>query len=128
MSELMPIGAAPIVVGPIHVQGEWIVGPQGSVPPRGARVELVNQTLRRSVIPTWAIVLAVLGFFIVTVFSLLFLLAKEERLEGAILVLCVSADGRYVEGVVPVTAENFGWAWSDLAVRANAANAYCRRL
>lgn len=122
MSQLVPMGAAPVVVGPLQVQGDWVIGPQGSIPAHGARIELINQTVRRQAIPTWAIVLAIVGFFILTIFSLLFLLAKEERIDGVIIVRGVAADGRFVEGAVPVTAETFGWAWSDLAARANAAN------
>lgn len=128
MSGLVPMAAPPIVVGPIAVQGEWIVGPQGSVHGRGARIELVNRTVRRRAIPTWAIVLAIMGFFILTFFSLFFLLASEERLEGAIIVRGIGADSRVVEGAVPVTGANFEWAWSDLAARANAANLQLARL
>jgi hypothetical protein len=45
--------------------------------------------------PTWAIVLAVVGFFLVFVFSLLFLLVKENRLvEHAVTTVTTAHGGR----------------------------------
>lgn len=113
----------PIDIGPIRVAGDWITGPQGQIPAAGSRISISNQTMTREAIPTWAIVCAIVGFFVLTVFSLLFLLAKEQRVEGVILIRAQAADGRMLEGGVPVTQQNFGWAWSDLSSRAHAANA-----
>jgi hypothetical protein len=45
--------------------------------------------------PTWAIVLAIVGFFLVFVLSLLFLLVKENRpVEQAVTTVTIASGGR----------------------------------
>lgn len=122
MHELGATSPQTIDVGPIRVSPDWVTGPQGQIPAAGSRISISNQTMTREAIPTWAIVCAIVGFFVLTVFSLLFLLVKEQRVEGVILVRAQAADGRMLEGGVPVTQQNFGWAWNDLSSRAHAAN------
>ena len=52
--------------------------------------------------PTWAVVCAVVGFFIVTVFSLFFLLAKQTVYSGVVQVTVTNGLFRY-DARLPVT-------------------------
>jgi hypothetical protein len=51
---------------------------------RGSVWRTFDYWQRRRVTPDWAVVLAVLGFFVVPFVSLLFLLVKEERVSGVL--------------------------------------------
>jgi hypothetical protein len=53
--------------------------------------------------PTWAIVLAIVGFFLVCGFSLLFLLVKENRpVEMVVTTVTVATGGRFAVAGSPV--------------------------
>jgi hypothetical protein len=69
----------PIVaqIGDIQVTPTTVRTPIGEFPLRGSTWETHDQWVATQRTPPWAIVCAVLGFFCLTVFSLLFLLAKE---------------------------------------------------
>lgn len=75
-----------------QVTNRFVHTPSGSVPLSRAKWSLTNATHVTQGTPTWAIVLAIVGFFIVTIFSLLFLLAKESRVTGT-LIIAVSGEG-----------------------------------
>ena len=53
-------------------------------------------------IPTWAIVAAIVGFCVLTVFSLLFLLVKETVYRGTVQVTVTNGPRQYVARI-PVT-------------------------
>jgi hypothetical protein len=61
-----------------------VVTPAGDIPLRGSTWQVTDQWLTEQRTPTWAIVLAVLGFCLVTFFSLLFLLVKETTYRGTV--------------------------------------------
>jgi hypothetical protein len=91
MSVAGPMGASvpapqneqPLVrFGDFYLTEHWVVTPQGSVPLANCQIYVANNTRVDRVIPTWAIVVAVVGLFVITLFSLLFLLAKEDRVSG----------------------------------------------
>lgn len=115
----------PVLVGDITVQPDGIFSPQGRLPLEGAQIQVTNMTRPVSKTPTWAVVVAILGFFIVTVFSLFFLLAKETVIEGGYEVRASGPTGQLVS-FVPVTQQTAGWIWQDLQQRAAAANALIR--
>ena len=109
-----------IMVGDILVTRDFARSPMGVLPAKDAQVFVNNRTQLTSVIPTWAIVVAIVGFFIITVFSLFFLLAKEQRLTGGYEVVVTGPNGT-LTSFVPVTAQNAGFIWNDLQQRAEVA-------
>jgi hypothetical protein len=68
-------------MGSIMVSKSWIVTPVGNVPTKGASVSVMDFTRTETRIPTWAIVLAILGAFFFLL-GLLFLLARESYTAG----------------------------------------------
>ncbi|SDZ54620.1 hypothetical protein [Herbiconiux ginsengi] len=78
-----PQSEQPLVrFGDFYLTEHWVVTPQGSVPLAHCQIFVTNNTRVDRVIPTWAIVVAIVGLFVITLFSLLFLLAKEDRVSG----------------------------------------------
>jgi hypothetical protein len=61
---------------------------------------VVDNSTTRQAIPQWAIVCAVIGFLLCLI-GLLFLLVKEERTEGSVLVT-VQGDGLLHTSQIPV--------------------------
>ncbi len=82
MTSLPPPSAPPeqvvLTIGDIGVSRSWVVTPQGAAPLRDSQWTIRNWNVTHDAIPTWAVVMAVIG----TVFcliGLLFLLVKEPR-------------------------------------------------
>jgi hypothetical protein len=82
----MPHDVPVLRLGEITVTGSTVHTPLGSCPLRGSRWHAQDQWIVSQRTPVWAIVLAVVGFCVLTVFSLLFLLAKETVYHGVIMV------------------------------------------
>ncbi len=88
MSEITqypPTQTAPrylVQIGDIGVTDHQVVTPYGSAPLAGSRWYVEDRRYMEPYTPTWAIVLAVVGLFVVFVLSLLFLLVKEQRVAG----------------------------------------------
>lgn len=83
---LMPVGRVMVGMGHIEVTDSEVRTPVGTIPLSAASFTFsdVTSTIRK--IPTWAIVCAVAGFFVLTFFSLFFLLAKETVTTGHVVV------------------------------------------
>lgn len=73
-----------VVIGDVQVTRSWVVTPTGTVPLRGTSIVANDHTRVEQATPTWAIVVAIVGFFVITFFSLFFLLAKEQRVVGSV--------------------------------------------
>jgi hypothetical protein len=71
-----------VQIGDIGVTDHEVVTPYGSAPLAGSRWYVEDRTYLEPYTPTWAIVLAVVGLFVVFVLSLLFLLVKDHRVAG----------------------------------------------
>jgi hypothetical protein len=67
-------------IGDVDVTATTIRTPAGEIPLAGATVEVVDERVVRT--PTWAVVCAIVGFFVVPVLSLLFLLVRESVPTG----------------------------------------------
>jgi hypothetical protein len=90
----MPVSAGPVYpgapeqvlarIGEITVTNTTIYTPVGSCPLQGSRWQAQDQWIANQRTPVWAILCAVFGFCLLTVFSLLFLLAKETVYTGVI--------------------------------------------
>ncbi|TPW76093.1 hypothetical protein [Schumannella soli] len=109
MSQLTPDPHDPVLVvaGDIQVSSQWIFTPSGTVPLRGANIVATDYSRVEQRIPTWAIVVAIVGFFVITLFSLLFLLVKEQRVVGYVQIT-VQAPGFAHVCDVPVTHPGTG--------------------
>jgi hypothetical protein len=70
-----------VQIGDISVDQHWVRTPSGSVPTGQVAWTVQDMTRQYRVIPTYAIVLAVV-FFLFCFLGLLFLLVKEEALTG----------------------------------------------
>jgi hypothetical protein len=78
--------------------------PAGQFALRGSQWTVTDQWVAEQKIPQWAIVAAIVGFCLLTVFSLLFLLAKETVYRGAVIVTISSGDQQYVSRL-PVVSQ-----------------------
>lgn len=82
-------------VGDIGVTPDWVVTPRGSAPLRGSTWYVRNLYVQEEAIATWALVLAIVGFFVVCVLSLLLLLVKETKVTGMVEVTVTSGELTY---------------------------------
>ncbi|MGE0169640.1 MAG: hypothetical protein AB7I40_18375 [Nocardioides sp.] len=88
VTQPLPVQPGPVLVhiGEIQVSADTVYTPSGVFPVAGTTWYAQDQWTMTQKIPTWAIVCAVVGFCVLTVFSLLFLLAKESVVTGAVAV------------------------------------------
>jgi hypothetical protein len=80
-------------IGDIDVTATTMRMPAGEVPLSGATVEVTDRQVVRT--PTWAVICAIVGFFVVPVVSLLFLLFRESAPTGEVLVTITSGRLRH---------------------------------
>jgi len=104
-----PVPAVPPDPGPVIVQiaeisvtSTTILTPTGNLPLAGSQWQVNDYWFSQQRIPKWAIVLAIVGFCVLTVFSLLFLLVKETVTLGTVQVTVTSGPLQYVARI-PVT-------------------------
>jgi hypothetical protein len=99
-----PLAAEPVIaqIGEIQVTSTRIRTPAGEFPLRGSRWDVTDQWVAEQKTPTWAIVLTIVGFFCLTLLSLLFLLAKETVYRGVVQVRVSNGPYVYVSRI-PVT-------------------------
>jgi hypothetical protein len=83
-------------IGEIQVTSSTVRTPIGELPLRGSQWHVTDAWTSEQKIPTWAIVLAVVGFFCLTFFSLLFLLAKETVHRAVVNVHVTSGGVQYL--------------------------------
>jgi hypothetical protein len=83
-------------IGEIQVTSSTVRTPVGELPLRGSQWHISDAWTTEQKIPTWAIVLAVVGFFCLTFFSLLFLLAKETVHRAVVNVHVMGGGVQYV--------------------------------
>jgi hypothetical protein len=86
-------------IGEITVTTTRVHTPVGVCPLRGSQWIAQDQWIATQKTPTWAIVCAIVGFCFLTIFSLLFLLAKENVLSGVVQVTVANGPFTYVARV-----------------------------
>jgi len=93
-----PMPAGPIVaqIGEIGVTSTAVHTPAGTFPLAGSTWHVNDFWQSESKTPTWAVVVAILGFCVLTVFSLLFLLVKETVHRGTVQVTVTNGPHQYV--------------------------------
>jgi hypothetical protein len=71
-----------VSIGDISCTQEHVITPQGTQPVGEVTWTFTDMSQTSQEIPTWAVICAIVGFFFVCFFSLLFLLAKETKTTG----------------------------------------------
>ncbi|HEV7898600.1 MAG TPA: hypothetical protein VGP31_12220 [Planosporangium sp.] len=84
-------------IGDVGVTTTALRTPAGVIPLAGATVEVIREQVVRT--PTWAVFCAIVGFFVVPVVSLLFLLVKETAEVGPTLVRVAGGGVRHETSV-----------------------------
>jgi hypothetical protein len=71
-----------VTIGDIACTREEAITPSGTRPIGEVTWTFTNLSQTWQTTPTWAVICAIAGFFVVCVFSLFFLLAKEDKTQG----------------------------------------------
>jgi hypothetical protein len=101
MSEPAPVVA---VIGEIAVTPTTVRTPAGEIPLAESTWQVSDFWQSEQKTPTWAIVVAVLGFCVLAFFSLLFLLVKQTVYRGTVQVTVTNGPRQYVARI-PVTTQ-----------------------
>ncbi|MDG4829093.1 hypothetical protein O7627_07215 [Solwaraspora sp. WMMD1047] len=101
-----PGGPEPVVarIGEISVTATTVRTPAGEIPLAGSTWQVADYWQSEQKTPTWAIVAAIVGFCVLTVFSLFFLLVKETIHRGTVQVTVGNGPRQYVARI-PVTGQ-----------------------
>jgi hypothetical protein len=102
-----PVAPGPVIVqiGEIGVTSTVVHTPAGDIPLAGSTWQVSDYWQSEQRIPKWAVVAAILGFCLLTVFSLLFLLVKETVARGTVQVTVTNRTQQYVARI-PVTDQS----------------------
>lgn len=106
-----------LVIGDMSITQFHVITPSGTHPLNGTSWYVTDHSSYEQATPQWAIVAAIIGFFVVCILSLLLLLVKETRATGS----------------VQVTVQGPGWAHvaqlpPGTGAHAHAQTAYVRSL
>lgn len=100
-----PYGPVIVQIGEIGVTSSVVHTPAGDIPLAGSTWQVSDYWHSEQKIPTWAIVAAIAGFCVLTVFSLLFLLVKVTVPRGTVQVTVTNGTRQYVARI-PVTDQS----------------------
>jgi hypothetical protein len=95
-------GPVIVQIGEIAVTSTLVRTPAGDIPLSGSTWHVADYWHNEQKTPTWAIVMAVVGFCVLTFFSLLFLLAKETVYRGTAQITVTNGTRQYVARI-PIT-------------------------
>jgi hypothetical protein len=95
-------GPVIVQIGDLGVTSTVVHTPAGDIPLAGSTWQVSDYWHSEQKIPTWAIVAAIVGFCVLTVFSLLFLLVKVTVPRGTVQVTVTNGTRQYVARI-PVT-------------------------
>jgi hypothetical protein len=98
-------GQVIVQVGDMGVTSTTVHTPAGDIPLAGSTWTVNDYWHSEQKIPTWAIVAAIVGFCVLTIFSLLFLLVKETIPRGTVQVTVTNGTRQYVARI-PVTDQS----------------------
>jgi hypothetical protein len=91
-----------VAIGDISVTGSWVFTPSGTRPLSEISWTVTDGSVTTTSIPAWAIICAIIGFFLFLI-GLLFLLVKETTTSGAVQVT-VFGPGFVHSTNIPVTS------------------------
>ncbi|MFG1842706.1 hypothetical protein ACGFH8_30260 [Micromonospora sp. NPDC049175] len=94
-----------VQIAEISVCPPIIRTPTGVLPLAGATWHVADYWQREEKVATWALVCAIVGFFCLAFFSLLFLLVKETRHHGTVQVTVTNGHQQYVARI-PVSDQS----------------------
>ena len=79
-------GGAPVLLtmGDMSITQFEVITPYGSHPLNGSTWYVTDNSTYEQAVPQWAIIAAIVGFFLVCALSLLFLLVKETKASGSV--------------------------------------------
>jgi hypothetical protein len=97
-------GTVVALIGEIAVTPTTVRTPAGDIPLTNSTWQVSDFWQTEQKTPTWAIVMAIVGFCVLTVFSLLFLLVKRTTYRGTVQVTVTNGAYQYVARI-PVTDE-----------------------
>jgi hypothetical protein len=99
-----PMAPGPVIVqvGEIAVTSTVVHTPVGDIPLAGSNWQISDYWHSEQKIPRWAIICAIVGFCVLTVFSLLFLLVKVTVPSGTVQITVTNGTRQYVARL-PVT-------------------------
>lgn len=102
-----PLAPGPVIVqvGEIGVTSTVVHTPAGDILLKGSTWQVSDYWHSEQRIPKWAVIAAVAGFCLLTVFSLLFLLVKETVARGTVQVTVTNGTQQYVARI-PVTDQS----------------------
>jgi hypothetical protein len=91
-------GPGPVIVqiAEIGVTSTVVHTPTGDIALAGSQWQVSDFWFTTQRIPRWAVVAAIAGFCVLTVFSLLFLLVKESVAQGTVQVVVTNGTHQYV--------------------------------
>ncbi|MEV1290322.1 hypothetical protein [Micromonospora sp. NPDC049679] len=98
------IGPVVAQIGEIGVTSSLARTPAGDIPLAGSTWHVADYWQSEQKTPTWAVVMAILGFCVVTILSLLFLLVKQTIHRGTVQVTVTNGTRQYVARI-PVTTQ-----------------------
>jgi hypothetical protein len=98
------IAAGPVIVqiAEIAVTSTVVRTPAGDLPLAGSQWLVTDYWFTQQRTPRWAVVAAIAGFCVLTVFSLFFLMVKESVMQGTVQVTVTNGTRQYVARI-PVT-------------------------
>jgi hypothetical protein len=94
----VPADPGPVIVqiAEIGVTSTIVHTPAGDIPLAGSQWQVNDYWFSTQRTPRWAIIAAIAGFCVLTVFSLLFLLVKESVPQGTVQVTVTNGTHQYV--------------------------------
>jgi hypothetical protein len=97
-------GAGPVIVqiAEIAVTSTVVHTPAGDLPLAGSQWLVTDYWFTQQRTPRWAVIAAIAGFCVLTVFSLFFLMVKESVMQGTVQVTVTNGTRQYVARI-PVT-------------------------
>lgn len=101
----MAPGPVIVQIGDMGVTSTTVHTPAGDIPLAGSTWTVNDYWHNEQRIPPWAIVAAIAGFCVLTVFSLLFLLVKVTVPRGTVQVTVTNTTRQYVARI-PVTDQS----------------------
>lgn len=101
-----PLGCGPVIaqIGEVQVTSTTVRTPAGEFPLHGTQWTVTDHWLTEQRTPTWAVILAVVGFCVLAFFSLFFLLVKQTVFRGVVQVSVQNGPHLYVARI-PVTEQ-----------------------
>lgn len=90
-----PVDPTLFQMGDIGVGRVYFTTPSGSAPMHGSSWYLQEQVVSEEKTPQWAIIVAIVGLFVVCLLSLLFLLVKEKTVSGYVDITVINGEYRH---------------------------------